>query len=368
MHIAIDNRLSAYRVGGIPHYTNQLLTALAEIAPPDVRFTSIDHRKPPLAPVANHERIAHRRVWTPPHNRWEQTLLPYEIRGVRADILHFPDYIPLFNIRTPTAITVHDLAFLRFPGILDDAARRYYGQIGRALRRADAIIAVSESTKSDLVELLHVDPARVNVVYEAASTYFQPLLPAADSRTINGYTLQRNEFALFVGTVEPRKNLAMLLHALREMGTNNAPLLVVAGARGWLDDPIFQLVEQLELRNFVRFLGAVSQPELVWLYNACRVYLHPELYSGFGLPVLEAMQCGAPALVAQVSSLPEIAGDAAWLVPPDDPSAWADAWQRIWHDEALRADFRTKGLAQAARFSWERAGQETLAIYRRLRA
>lgn len=373
MRIAIDTRLNSYRVGGIPEYTNQLLMGLADLTANDV-VIKIEHRKPALGSyVYGTER---RRVWTPPHNRWEQTLLPWELRHLRADVIHFPDFIPLFKLRAPTVITVHDLAFVRFPEILDAAARRYYGQIGRAVQRADAIIAVSQNTRRDLAEFLNVDPARVDVVPEAAAAHFKPLdLPQHAERTINGHTLRRDTFALFVGTLEPRKNLPTLLRALRSVLDRHAqrrhtdadpPSLVIAGARGWLDSDIFALVRDLRLGNAVHWLGPVDTRILVWLYNACRLYLHPELYSGFGLPILEAMQCGAPVVAANVASLPEVAGNAGLLLPPEDVAAWADAWSALWHSSTRRDQLRRAGVQRAAQFSWANTARQTLAVYRRI--
>lgn len=368
MRIVIDARLNAYRTGGIPQYTRQLLRAMAEIAP-EQRFVALNHRKAE-APVVQAANIAHRRVWTPPHHRLEQMALPLELTGIDADVLHFPDFIPLFRLRRPTAITIHDLAFIRYPEILDAAARRYYGQIRRAVERADAIIAVSESTRRDIAELLAVEPERVDVVYEAAAPQFQPLdLPPDAERTINGHLLRRDRFGLFVGTLEPRKNLPTLLRALHLLGEQphiDPPKLVIAGPRGWLDDDIANLVSQLRLADTAQFIGGVEIDDLVWLYNACRVYLHPELYSGFGLPILEAMQCGAPVISADNSSLPEVAGTAALLLPAQNVAAWAEAWHNTWIDRALRQQMREAGRQQAARFSWSTAARETLSIYARI--
>ncbi len=368
MRIAIDARLNAYRTGGIPQYTRQLLAALANVAP-EHHFIALNHRKAD-APAVVGGNIRQRRLWTPPHHRWEQVALPLELRGLHADVLHFPDFIPLFALRTPTVITVHDLAFLRYPTILDDAARRYYGQIQRAVRRADAIIAVSESTRSDLAALLNVDPAWVDVVYEAAAPHFQPHdLPPNAERTINGHTLRADRFALFVGTLEPRKNLPTILRALdilRQRAPSDPPALVVAGPRGWLDDDIADLVSRLRLADTARFIGGVGLEDLVWLYNACRVYLHPELYSGFGLPIVEAMQCGAPVVAADTSSLPEVVGDAGLLLPAEDAEAWAEAWHNLWNDPMLRQQMRHAGRRQAAHFSWTIAAHETLRIYERI--
>jgi glycosyltransferase involved in cell wall biosynthesis len=366
MRIAIDARLNAYRAGGIPQYTRQLFAALAAVAP-ERRYIALNHRKA-SAPLLQAANVAHRRLWTPPHHRWEQITLPLELTGVATDLLHFPDFIPLFALRKPTAITVHDLAFLRYPEILDDAARRYYGQIRRAVERADAIIAVSQSTRQDIVELLNVDPGRVDVVYEAAAPEFQPLdLPPDAERAINGHRLRRDQFALFVGTLEPRKNLPTLLQALHLLQQrDDPPTLVIAGPRGWLDDEIGKLVARLRLAEAAQLIGGVEIVDLIWLYNACRVYLHPELYSGFGLPILEAMQCGAPVIAADNSSLPEVTGDAGLLLPALDVEAWAETWQRVWNDTEQRDRMRAAGKQQAARFSWTTAARETLSIYDRI--
>ncbi|MBA3944515.1 MAG: glycosyltransferase family 4 protein [Herpetosiphonaceae bacterium] len=368
MNVAVDARLLAYRVGGIAQYTQQLLQALSPVAPHDT-FTVLAHRKQ-QKPIALGSNLVHRYLWTPPHNHWEQWSLPLELLLMRADVVHSPDFIPPLHLRKPLVITVHDLAFMRYPAILDAAARRFYGQIGAATRRADAIIAVSESTKRDLTELLDVPPERIDVVYEAAASRFEPLELAPNAKTFNGHILYAGSFALFVGTLEPRKNLPTLLHALarsRDRLPAALPKLVVAGPRGWLDEPIIAQVRDQKLGDYVYFIGSVDQHDLIWLYNACRFYVNPELYSGFGLPILEAMQCGAPVVAADTSALPEVVGDAGLLVPPLDVEAWADVLSRVWQDEALRNDLRARGFAQAQRFTWQQAAEETMAIYRRVR-
>src|SRR3954454_4235499 len=237
--VAIDARLNAYRVGGISQYTSALIEALARIAPED-RLGLLEQRKgsTPLLVVPN---VVRRRLWTPPHNRWEQWALPIELRRMKAHVLHCPDFIPPLRRRIPAVITVHDLAFLHFPEILDDDAKRYYGQIGAAVRSADAIIAVSEATRQDLQDRLSVPDERITVVPEAASELYRPLdLAAGTEAEINGVPLTAGSFGLFVGTIEPRKNLATLLHALASLRTlpdKQRPRLVLAGPRGWLDGP-----------------------------------------------------------------------------------------------------------------------------------
>ena len=368
LRVAVDARLNAYRVGGIPQYTAQLVAALAALAPAD-RIVVLEHRNA-TRPVASAPNILRRRLWTPPHNRWEQWSLPIELRTVAADLLHCPDFIPPFRRRMPAVITVHDLAFLHFPEILDDDAKRYYGQIGRAVRDADAIIAVSAATANDLHNLLAVLPERVTVVPEAAASHFKPVeLEPGTIKEINGVPLLAGSFALFAGTIEPRKNLPTLLRALaqyRAEAGDTTPELVIAGPRGWLDGPVFELMRDLKLDDRVRLVGGVESEQLLWLYNACCFYVQPELYSGFGLSVLEAMQCGAPVAVADAAALPELVGDAGLLLPATDVESWTDALRRLWNDPELRADLRARGMARAGAYTWERAARETRAVYQKV--
>lgn len=365
MKVAIDARLNAYRVGGIAQYTQELLGALVDAAPDD-HFTVLAHRKQerPLAVASN---VAHRRLWTPPHHKLEQQALGWELRDLDAQLLHFPDFIPLLRGGRRIVITVHDLAFLRYPEILDEEARLFYGQIGRAVRRADRIIAVSEHTKRDLIELLSVPAGRIAVIYEAAAAHFRPLdIAPGTSRSFNGYSVEADLFMLFVGTLEPRKNLTTLIDAMavcRDEG-QSLPYLVVAGARGWLDSGVFDRIIAHGLQDHVQMIGGVTQAELVWLYNACRFYVNPELYSGFGLPVLEAMQCGAPVISSDAAALPEVVGDAGLLVRPLDVDAWTSVLSRLWDDDKLRIKLRASGLEQARRFSWAAAAEATLRVYR----
>ncbi len=370
MRIGIDARLNAYRTGGISQYTRQLLTALAPIADQD-ELVALQHFQH-LRPLVVAPNVRRETLFTPPHHRFEQYLLPFELLRLRLNLIHCPDFIAPRHRICPAIITIHDLAFLHYPEILDASARRYYHQVYDAVRYADAVIAVSEATRKDIVELLGIPAERVDVVYEAAAPIFtpQPVI-GGTMHTVNGKTLHANTFMLFVSTIEPRKNLPMLFKALRICCDRRPDVpyhLVLAGARGWQDQDIIATVKALRLTDQVLFLGQVDMIDLRWLYNACLFYLNPSRYEGFGLTVLEAMACGAPTVIADVSSLPEIAGDAALRIPPDDPGAWADVLKRLWHDPDLRHTLSSAGSARAAHFSWERTARETLAIYRRVLA
>jgi glycosyltransferase involved in cell wall biosynthesis len=367
MRFGIDARLNAYRQGGIAQYTRQLLVALAATAPDDT-FLALQHhsQQRPLALAPNVRRAA---MVTPPHNRFEQLSLPIELLPRRLDLLHCPDFIAPRWRPCPAVVTIHDLAFMHFPEILDAEARRFYGQVRAAAHDANAVITVSEATRRDIVQLLELDEGRVSVIYEAADPRFAPaLVPNRERRPVNGHELVAGEFMLFMSTIEPRKNLETLLRALRvclDREPRAGFVLAAAGSRGWLDEPIYALARELRLEGSVVFLGQVSAEDQVWLYNACRLYLNPSLYEGFGLPALEALACGAPALVADTSSLPEIVGDAARLLPPRDVAAWAGAIGELWADEGARAELSRRGPERAATFSWRRAARETLAVYRR---
>ncbi len=367
IRFAIDARLNAYRQGGIAHYTRSLATAMAPLLADDEHLLLLEHirARAPLVPSCRRARLL-----TPPHHRLEQYTLPLEVLLRRPALLHSPDFIPPLVRPCPMVITIHDLAFLLFPEILDRAARRYYSQIYRAAAVADAIIAVSQATRDDIVERLGVAPERITVIYEAADEQYQPMdLPAGATRVVDGQTLTAGTFILFVSTIEPRKNIPTLLQALR-ICCDRRPAtpyhLVLAGARGWLDEPILAQIGELRLADRVTRIGFVGRDDLRWLYAACRVYVNPSRYEGFGLPVLEALACGAPAIVADTSSLPEVVGDAAWLAPTLDPTAWADLIERLWHDDDARADLARRGPQHARRFSWRATAAQTLALYRQV--
>jgi glycosyltransferase involved in cell wall biosynthesis len=370
LRVGLDARMNAYRRGGIPAYTQHLLAAMAAL-PPQAELLALEHRRQ-QRPVVDTPTVRRATLQTPPHHRLEQWSLPLEVLPLRLDVLHCPDFVAPRRRPCAAVVTVHDLAFLHFPGILDQQAQRYYSQVRASVWHADAVIAVSEATRRDISNLLGLPPERIDVVYEAAAPLFRPLaLPPGATRRINGISLTAGSFALFVSTLEPRKNLPTLLYALHRCAERRPGAryhLVLAGGRGWNDHEIFATLRDLRLYERVTLLGGVGLDDLHWLYNACRLYVNPSRYEGFGLPALEALACGAPSLVSDTSSLPEVVGDAALRVPPLDVDAWAEALARLWHDADLRADLARRGPARAALFSWQRAARETLAIYRRCAA
>ena len=362
MRIAIDGRLVAYRTGGIANYTVCLARALRRIDRDDELLLLVARRQRGRVVPG----LDQRRLLTPPHHRLEQLALPLELSRLKLDLLHSPDFIPPFRRRCRAVITVHDLAFLRFPGTVTDDSRRYYGQLKRATQSADGIIAVSEATRRDLVELLDVPPQRVRVIHHATDEQFRPL-PPDDVVAFRAWRGLPERFVLWVGTLEPRKNLTTLLRAyalLKEQSRLDGWPLIVVGERGWLYEDTLRLVEALRLTDEVRFIGPAPPQELAYLYNAARLFVFPSLYEGFGFPPLEAMACGTPVVAAHTSSLPEVLGEAALFVAPHDAEGFADAIERVLADEALWRELRQRGLAQAACYSWEKTATQTLALYR----
>jgi glycosyltransferase involved in cell wall biosynthesis len=282
------------------------------------------------------------------------------------DLLHSPDFIPpAFGYRR-SIITVHDLNFFHYPQFLTAESLRYYnGQIEWATRRADHIVADSHATKTDLVSMVGVPSDKVTVIHLAADPAYQPMPPEEIRRVTAQHDLEPG-YILFVGTLEPRKNVPGLLRAFRlliDAKTTDTPLVLVGG-KGWLYDEIFERTKTLHLTERVRFLHNVANTDLPALYSAASVLVTPSFYEGFGLPPLEAMACGTPVVVSDRASLPEVVGKAGLLIDPDDDEDIAQAITRVLTDEPLRARMREDGLAQAACFSWEGTARETLAVYR----
>ncbi len=285
-----------------------------------------------------------------------------------VDIFHATEHLlpPLKNAKS--VFTLHDLIFQFFPEFHLPLNRWFLrNAMPHFLRRADAIIAVSECTKWDAVRLYRVPPEKITVIYEGVNP---ALRPATDPNVIAAARARyahNQPFLLFLGTIEPRKNIPALvdaLQALRARGFSHR--LLIAGRRGWLYQDVFEHVRQAGMESEVDFLDYVPDVDLPALFAACDAFVFPSLYEGFGLPPLEAMACGAPVVCSNTSSLPEVVGEAALGVNPRDPGEIAAAVERVIHDERLRAELRAKGLVQAAKFSWERAARETIAVYERV--
>ncbi len=367
MRIGIDARLVYYSRAGIGQYIMRLAEALASLDAHHHEFVLLQSRKD-RTQIVNGNNFSRISSWTPSHHRLEQTAFRLEIGRLRLDLLHSPDFIPPFRRNCRSVITVHDLAFLLYPHFLTKEAARYYGQIDQAVRLTDHIIAVSESTRRDTVNLLGVPERKITVIHEAANPIYRQVNAVEARRHVADKYGLEDEYILFVSTIEPRKNLPGLLQSYRKLldDYKRPEKLVLAGSPGWLSEEVQDTVDNLNLDDQVRFLGRIPSNHLVHLYNAARLLVHPSFYEGFGLPPLEAMTCGTPTIVSNVSALPEVVGDAAILVDPHDIDGLTVAMWRVLYDEDLRASLISKGLKRASKFSWKRAARETLDVYRQV--
>lgn len=371
MHVAINAHLLAhtdsFRRAGISHYVEQTLLQLGAIDRQnryDV-YTTRGLSADALALPPNFRVIPSRLPTINPRVRipWEQLLAPLLLRHSRADLFHgVHSVVPLLS-PAPTVVTVHDLAFIRFTQTFRAYNRAYLDFATRlSVRRARRVLVVSEHTRREVIGLLGVPPERIVVTPNAVREHFRPPDPAA----LAAFRAQKGlpeQFLLYVGTLEPRKNLTTLLEAYAQLARRHNVPLVVGGGKGWLYDAVFQRLDQLGLRERVQFVGYVDEEELPLWYAAATVFVFPSLYEGFGMPPLEAMACGTPVLTSNSSSLPEVVGDAGLLAPPHDPAGFAEALDRLLSDAALREELRERGLVQATRFSWRTTAERTLAAY-----
>jgi glycosyltransferase involved in cell wall biosynthesis len=279
------------------------------------------------------------------------------------DLLFVPAHVlPIVHPRRGV-VTVHDLGYLYYPQahrLLDrlylDLSTRY------SARAATHLIADSSATKHDLIERYGIEPYKITVVYPGYDeATFQPVRDEEAIEAVKAKYDIAGDYILFVGTLQPRKNLIRLIEAYWKLEAGSWKL-VIAGKKGWLYQEIFRWVEELGLGKKVVFTGYVPEGGLPALISGARLFVFPSLYEGFGLPVLEAMACGTPVVCSNVSSLPEVAGDAAVLVDPLDVEGLAAAMERVLDDEDLRAELIERGFEQAKRFSWERCARETLDV------
>jgi len=306
-------------------------------------------------------------VMSKPFSVTEQIEMPLKLAKGGIDLLHSPQFnIPLMSPAVQVT-TIHDCAYDRFPEEFPSRKAKMYYKVmfPMALRKSKRIIAVSESTKRDLIELYRISPAKISVIYEGVDDKFFRDVPNERVNRLRKELGLYEPFALYVGLTRPRKNLERLLRAFAEIvpSLKDGAKLVLAGKVDTRFLDVRKLAKQLNIDNHIVQLGFVSEEQLLPLYKAATFLVLPSLYEGFGLPVLEAMATGLPVITSNVSSLPEVAGDAAILVDPYSTEEIAEAMYTLFTDGALGEELSRKGVERAKQFSWTKCAQETLKLY-----
>ncbi len=377
MRIAINANLvsfsGTYRQAGVSKYTEFLINSLGQLDTSNdyyIYFGNGPH--PPEFAAASNFRVRASHLNTEkPLTRiaWEQAIAPGVLLRDRPALLHCPVNVVPLAAFCPTVLTIHDLGFMRFPERYKAAKRRYlHVMTSLSARRAAHIITPSQSVRQEVIELLKIKPERVTAIAEGVAPHFRPLPAGAVEEWRQSKKLPQR-FVLYVGTLEPRKNLPLLINAFARWHMENPDEakgveLVLGGAKGWLYEEIFRLVKELDLEGVTRFQGYISENELPLWYNSASCFVYPSVYEGFGLPPLEAMACGCPVITSNTSSLPEVVSEAGITIDPQDESGLVEALDKLLGNAAERERRRAAGLSRAAGFSWLEAARRTLEIYK----
>ncbi|MEY3989355.1 MAG: hypothetical protein RI985_436 [Chloroflexota bacterium] len=381
IRVAIEYTAGAWQGAGIGRYTRELIRHVMHLAPAEYQFVLVYAAGWPGTTVpyqAEIDALCHVRPATQvvaiplPSRRltqfWHRLKVPLRIEWLTGpiDLVHAPDFVLPPTVK-PGLVTIHDLSYLVHPECAVPGVARYLREaVPPSIARADAVFADSVATKNDVVNLLGVAAQDVEVVYAAVAPRFRPMDAAEIAPIRQKYALPER-FLLAGGTLEPRKNYVRLFEAYAQaLHTHDLPPLVVFGRRGWMYEEIIAAPARLGITAHIRFIDFIDDNDLPALYNLAWAFVYPSIYEGFGLPPLEALACGTPTLVSNVSSLPEVVGDAAIQVAPDNIAGMADGLVRVTNDEDLRAVLHQAGPVQAKTFTWEAAAQQVLRQYARL--
>lgn len=344
MRIALDGMPLAAQLTGVGHYTAELARNLALVAPSN-SFTLV-------SPSGLLKR------------RWWSLGLPLHLLRNAFDLFHGTNYeVPLWS-RRPTVVTIHDLSLLLLRVHEHRLLSRGRWRLPLMAKVASKIITPSNSVKTEVCDAFGIDPEKVAVTPEAPRPVFKR---KDDPEILKRLGIDR-EFILFVGTIEPRKNLRGLVEAYDQLlrNTSLSPKLVIAGGRGWLMDDFASFIKEKGLEERVCLTGYLEDDDLCGLYSTCSAFVYPSLYEGFGLPPLEAMACGAPVITSRIPALMETVGDAARLVNPKDVDDLARAMAEMLSDVRMREHYAELGRSQVKKFSWEQTATKTLEVYRQL--
>ncbi|MEZ4666920.1 MAG: glycosyltransferase family 1 protein [Anaerolineae bacterium] len=369
--IGIDYTPAIEQEAGIGRYVRELVAALAQLdTQTDYRlFTAHTSQNPSIHNIGTNFRWQTSPFSSRWHSRiWHRLNVPLSVEWIvgSVDLFHSTDFVlPPTRRSTISVLTVHDLSFVRVPETASPRLKAYLDSVvPRSVKRADHILADSTATKKDLLELYGVRPEKITVLLSGVDSHFVRSSEAVIATTRRKYGISELPYIFSVGTVQPRKNYSRLIGALSILRAHNYDIqLIIAGGRGWLESEIYETLKRHRLGDYVNFIGFANDTDLPALYSGAACFAFPSLYEGFGFPVLEAMACGTPTVTSNVSSLPEVAGDAAIVIDPYDIEELANAIRSILDDKILSSRLSHAGLDRARQFTWEKSALHLRNIY-----
>ena len=360
MRVAVNTRfLLKDHLEGVGGYTHEVCRRLVKRYPQHEFFFLFDRPYSPefiysdnVQPLVLFPQARHPWLW-----KWYfEYSIPRIFKKYQPDVFFSPDGFVSLRSKVRTVIVMHDLAYTHYPEQVSRATYTYYKKyVPKFVRRADAIIAVSEFTKQDIVQQFHIPPDKIHVGYNDCKPEFCPLTEVQKTDIKKEHTGGK-EYFFYAGSIHPRKNVARLIRAFDLFkSTSGAPIqLLIAGRKWWQTDAVDNAYEEAQHKKDICFLGYVPNAEMARLMGASMALVYPSLFEGFGVPVLEAMHCEVPIITSDVSSLPEVAGDAALLVNPTSVDSIADAMQQLYRDSTLREKLVRNGQQQRQQFNWEK--------------
>lgn len=375
MKVGIDYTPAYEQGGGIGRLTRDLIAALAQIDISSeyklfVSGATSSELPPPLAPNFQWKPTRIHPKWLA--RIWHRMKLPVPVQVFlgKVDLFHATDFVlPPTLPATKTIVTVHDLSFMRVPDAASPKLKAYLEMVvPRSVRQATYVIADSQATKNDLVDLYEILPDKISVLLSGIDSRYKPINSRSSLLTMrNKYKIGDIPYLFSIGTIQPRKNYSRVIQALRLLRKRGYDLhLVIAGGKGWLEDEMYKTLDDTQMHDYVHLIGFVDEADISALYSGAECVVFPSLYEGFGFPVLEGMACGTPIVTSNVSSLPEVAGDAALMVDPYSVEEIANAVQKILDDSTLKTTLIERGLKQSAKFTWENSARQLLDIYRQV--
>lgn len=363
--VLLDTRTLVGKRTGVGRYVTHLVRELIAMASPDLSFCAL------CLPTDNVPKDIKLHVLKGiksgfgPMNPLQQLALSWSVRTSECDLYHYPSYDPPWTIGRPFVATCYDIEPLRHPELYPARIVWYYRLFATGLRRAERVIVISENTGRDLVDLLHVAPERVRVIYLGVDPSFRPVDKPQNLTVVRQRYSLPDRYVLYLGNTMPHKNLPRLVEAMARVHWQEPDVaLLLAGRRDKYRPAVERAIAIAGLENVVRFLGGISEEDLPVLLSSARVFAYPSLYEGFGLPVLEAMACGTPVVTSDRSSLPEVVGDCAIVVNPEDTTSIADGILRLLSKPAEAKHYSNAGIQRARQFTWRRCAEQHVAVYR----